>query len=329
MGGNALSFETRRVSATEYKDLSGKIVCIAQSVFPGADIRIVQSYRNKPDHGDIDVLISTGVNDSRRSEIIQSAFAPKEIFANSNCYSFDYDDVQIDFIFLPPDDMDIASAYFAYNDLGNLVGRVYHKMGLKFGHDGLWLTVMADTRVIGEICLSKDIKEILEFGAYDYETWKSGFDNLDDIFEFVVSSKFYSYDIFDLDNRNSKARMRDRKRKTYTAFLKFAEDLKAIDGESDYRWMPSSSYLADVLVQFDILDDYVQIIRDYSESRYVRSIFNGKIVMEVVPSLQGRDLSKFMSDFVNNVVPKDRMKDYSPDQMKNVIQNYAIVQGYL
>lgn len=324
MGGNALSFETRRVNSEEYKHLSGKIVCIARAMFPGADVRLVKSYHQKPSHGDIDVLISIGVNDDRRKEIIQSAYAPREIVQNSNCYSFDYENVQIDFIFLPKEDMDIASAYFAYNDLGNLVGRIYHKMGLKFGHDGLWLTVMADTRVIGEICLSKDIKTILTLGGYDYDRWIKGFDEIQDIFDFVVSSKFYSYRIFDLDNRNAKARMRDRKRKTYTDFLKFAETR---DQTSDYHWMPSSAYLADVLVDFDVLDEYTRIIKNYRDSKYVKSIFNGKIVMEIVPRLEGKELAKFMHDFVKEILPKDEMHLHSYDAIKSLIWAYAVQKG--
>jgi len=328
MGGNALSFETRRVNSEEYKHLSGKIVCIAQTIFPGSDVRLVKSYHQKPSHGDIDVLLSIGVNDDRRKEIIQSAYAPREIVQNSNCYSFDYENVQIDFIFLPQEDMDIASAYFAYNDLGNLVGRIYHKMGLKFGHDGLWLCVMNETRVIGEICLSKDIKEILEFGDYSYETWKSGFETLDDIFEYVVSSKFYSYDIFDLDNRNAKARMRDRKRKTYTAFLQFAEKLKELDGSKDYQWMPSVSYLSRVFLKFDCFDEYEMIIRNWMKSEYVRSIFNGSVVMNLVPNLSGKDLSVFMSKFLT-VVSKEEMEYMTSEDVSYQIIKFAKEEGFL
>lgn len=324
MGGNALSFETRRVHADEYMHLGSVIMSKANGIFPKSSIRLIKSYHSKPDHGDIDVLISSNdVQDIKQA--IQDAFNPREIVHNSNCYSFDYCDVQVDFIFMKEDDMDIASAYFAYNDLGNLIGRIYHKMGLKFGHDGLTLQIMAETRVIGKICLSKDIKTILEFGGYSHDRWLQGFENLQEIFDYVISSKYYAYEIFDLDNRNYRARVRDKKRKTYTEFLKFAEPR---DQSRDYHWMHSVAYLPQILLHFDVVDEFFQIIDAYRRSEYVRQVFNGDIVMRLIPHLSGKDLSRFMAGFVNEY-PKSHLESCSSEDVQTMILNYARQAGEL
>ncbi|WP_457824345.1 hypothetical protein, partial [Staphylococcus aureus] len=61
--------------------------------------------------------------------------------------------------------------------------------------------------------------------AQHYELLRAngGFRNLLDIFQFVVSSPYANLDIYLLENRNHKSRIRDSKRPTYNAFLDWLE----------------------------------------------------------------------------------------------------------
>ena len=55
--------------------------------------------------------------------------------------------------------------------------------------------------VLASIELHQNAPEVFDFLGYDYAKWQQGFQNLEDIFEFVVSSKWFSSEIFLLKNR--------------------------------------------------------------------------------------------------------------------------------
>src|SRR3546814_18901157 len=59
--------------------------------------------------------------------------------------------------------------------------------------------------------------------GYSPDGLDQGFETPEDIYSFVASSPFFSSDIFLLENRNAKARMRDKKRKMYMEFLLWCE----------------------------------------------------------------------------------------------------------
>lgn len=313
MGGNALSFETRRVSKVEYEiilqQLENKVLQTENAVFLP-----IQAYTNKKDFGDIDVLLYVeSVHD--RVRWIRDMFNPKEIYSNSNVHSFDFNGVQVDFIFPKKEDLVSSFWYFSYNDLGNLLGRIYHKMGLRFGHDGLSMLIREDDHVIGEILLSKNIDEILEFGGFSAERFHEGFDDLKDIFEYVVSTPFYDYSIFDLGNRNYRSRVRDRKRKTYTEFLEWASKNKKTPL---CEWVKDKkTYLPFIFSRFGHEQEYRDIIEKNDLRKKVKEKFNGEIIMKLT-GLQGKELGAFMTKF-RNVFQDDVLLQTSAESIKEEV----------
>lgn len=312
MGGNALSFETRRIKKAEFERLSSVVSSFLSS--KNVKHRVIESYSSKETFGDIDVIV---VFDQDRRSLINDGFAPSEIFRNSDVYSFDLEGVQVDFIFTQDEFFETSVEYMRFSDLGNLIGRIYHKMGLKFGHDGLTLTVRDDTHVIAEISLSKNIDEILEIAGYDPVRYHQGFDTLEDIFNFVVSSPYYTYSIFDLDNRNYRARTRDRKRKTYTEFLKWAEERPGTYVYSGNK----ADYLPRILHRFDKIDEYMAILKKYSRYLSVKEKFNGSIVMQIT-GIRGKELGAFVTLFRNIFSDSDLLR-MTPDMIKFEIENLS------
>ena len=70
-------------------------------------------------------------------------FKPKAALLNSNVFSFELDGHQVDLIFTEKKFYESALVYFANNDFSNLIGRIAHKHGFKYGHCGL-VYVMRD-----------------------------------------------------------------------------------------------------------------------------------------------------------------------------------------
>lgn len=154
MGGNALkTVTTRRVDAAEYHKIKDEVVGMLRGMFPGHGIEAIPAYRKKADFGDLDVLVEYFPNpDSPEADIrhrfrgeLRKHFKAEEIVSNGPVYSFAWRDFQVDLILAPTDEFEMSLNYFAWNDLGNLIGRVAHKMGLKYGHDGLCLPFRVDT----------------------------------------------------------------------------------------------------------------------------------------------------------------------------------------
>lgn len=314
MGGNALSFETRRINKQEFDRLS--VIINKKLDFYGISHFIISSYRSKETFGDIDVII---IYDGDRRKLINSEFSPKEIYQNSSVYSFDFEDVQVDFIFTKPEDFETSINYMKFSDLGNLLGRVYHKMGLRFGHDGLTLIVRDDTQVVGEILLSRDIDEILTFGGYDPIRYQQGFETKLDIFKFAASSPYYNYEIFDLDNRNYRARTRDRKRPTYTEFLVWAQENATATG---YEWNSNkAAYLPRILHTFDKIDEFTDLLKQHSLKLKAKEKFNGNIVSDLT-GLQGKELGSFMAQF-KKIFSQDDLLKMTHDMIAEEILTFA------
>ena len=223
MGGLALKhLGVKRIDAVPYRALTREVVEVFWVLFK-QELHIIQAYFNKPDYGDCDaVVVSSKLPQDWREQLIRHFDSPGMV-KNGDVTSIAIRDVQFDFINVPENRVEQATTYFAYNDLGNLMGRVAHKMGFKYGHLGFQLVVRNDHRVLASLDPEARMADVFDFLGYDYNTWACGFTTLNSIFEFAASSQYFSPAIYLLHNRNAVSRIRDAKRKTYTEFLKWCE----------------------------------------------------------------------------------------------------------
>lgn len=217
MGGNALSFSTRRISSEELAKMQTEI---SEKI---SDIphRFVRAYRTKDTHGDIDVIVETEM----RLVDIAARFNPREVMNNKVFCSFDLHDVQVDLIKVNEGELDFAQAYFAWNDLGNFIGRTAKRVNMKFGHNGLFYTYRNPefgANHVVDILVTSDPRSAFEFLGYDYDRFAEGFDTPEEIFEYATSSKYHDpYAV--LSDQTYKAHRRDTKRKMFNAYMKFLE----------------------------------------------------------------------------------------------------------
>ncbi|WP_020560868.1 hypothetical protein [Thiofilum flexile] len=301
MGGQALKNTfTRRYERAEYYVLREHILTQLRTDFPARKIAAIQAYRTKDSFGDLDILMDTDDLNLDLSDYIHTCFKPHELVRNTNVYSFDYQQFQIDIIGSPSEDFDISLHYFAWNDLGNIIGRLYHKMGFKYGHNGLILIVRERNNILAEINLSKDINKILAFAELDTTLYAQGFDTLEDIFKFSASSPYFNKGIYLLDNRNHASRIRDKKRSTYNALLKWLEtqdDLPAYPWDSlrehggreikplflqrAFEWFPHAK------------PQYEALLAQNEQRKRANEKFNGLLIQSWV-GLEDKALGAFM-----------------------------------
>jgi len=120
MGGKALTNGlTRRYNKDEFETIIPIIVEKAKTLFK--DVSPLKYYRTKQNFGDADILCLTdsSINIDIKQWIYET-YQSKEVSQNGNVYSFEFNELQVDFILTPLENWETSKAYFAWNDLGNL-----------------------------------------------------------------------------------------------------------------------------------------------------------------------------------------------------------------
>ena len=292
MGGNALKNTfTRRHTRDEYfvkeTEVFDKLIKNT-NVLP---MRI-PAYHTKESFGDMDILYT---DRSALTELdVRRIFKPNEIYKNGSVISFDYQEIQVDLIYSPEESADYAQSYFSYNDLGNFIGRLAKKFDLKHGHDGLWLPVKDGDYGITDICVSKNPIETLEFLGLDVGMFIQGFDTLEDIFKYVATSPVFNPSIYLFENVNAVSRIRDKKRASYNALLKWCADNDATlpKNPAIERWEGRQrvfDYFGD-----RVREEYTKALAKVAFNRAVKEKFNGDIVSQLTLKTHGElgDLMK-------------------------------------
>ena len=217
---------------------------------------------------------------------------------NGGVFSFDVNDFQVDFILAPDvETFHFAKSYFAWNDLGNFIGRTAHRLGFKYGHDGLKY-VMRDeddpSYVISEVFLTKDHDEALEFLGFSSHEHAMGFDTPEEIFEYAASSPYFSAASFMLSNRNHIARVRDRKRKMYNGCVEYYKEKFGVDENTPVEPLDKAAHLARAFDKFpSFYEAYTSVMSKHIKHKAYKSVFNGNAVGAIY-CLEGKELGAKM-----------------------------------
>ena len=313
MGGNAFPGKTRRYSATEYFTLVSEVLDIIKPhVDHAADI---PAYRSKESFGDLDLLVIPKPN-----------FNPKSIFntdlaiSNGGVHSVVYKEFQIDLIVTNREEFDYSLRYFSFNDRGNLIGKIAHKFGLKHGHRGLTMPIRDGDYLLGEVIVTHDPQVAEEFLGIEYLT---EFNTLEEIFENVIKSRYFSKEIYAFENMNHIARIRDRKRSTYNAFLKYIEER---DDLPVYEFKKvKNEYHHMIFEQYPhARAEYEALVAARDLRVRVREKFNGERVT-MLTGLRDKELGALMrqlkSILTHEVVDRMEQSEVDAVVMKHYLEN--------
>ncbi len=300
MGGNALkNCYTRRYNSDEYHPLKAhittKLITLNKFV---SQTRTILAYRNKESFGDMDILYCTFDNNPLSIDDVLHVFPEtKEIIRNNDTISFEYNELQIDLIHSKIESFDYAYSYFAWNDLGNLIGRIAHKFGLKHGHRGLTLPLRDGDNLFDEIILTYDHDRALTFLGFDSTHFNNGFNSINQIYNYVITNKYFNPEIYKLENLNTIARTRDKKRPTYNGFLEFCRD---IDSLKCYQYsIDKTVYLSKIFSYFpERQQQFDDIMAKLAMQKLAKEKFNGLIV-SYCTGLKDKSLGHFMKYLKN------------------------------
>jgi hypothetical protein len=174
------------------------------------------------------------------------------------------------------------------------------KGSLKYGFQGLVAEVFSidGSRKLAEITLSKDTEKIFKFLDFDYEHYTKGFDTLEEIFHWVIASKYFVLEKFQMENLNHIDRKRNAKRSTYQAFLEYANANKI--QSSGFKFNKDKDSYIDMIDEFFPEANFKKTLTELKikdeRNRLAAETFNGDRMMEITGKT-GRELGIIIQNF--------------------------------
>lgn len=147
-----------------------------------------------------------------------------------------------------------------------------------------------------DVLLSRDWRRILGFLELGYERWNEGFETLEEMFDWVISCKYFSVRPF--LHRSRTTSVRAEQRTTVREFIAYLENKNVTRA---YPFAEDRSvYLPKIADFFSDVDLYGAIERERELEEFDRKVqakFNGKLVMGLFPELKGKELGHFIRRF--------------------------------
>lgn len=245
MGGNALNkVIASRINLEQYHIVKSDL---EQKFNQYLELEFIIDVPGKNDFGDVDMLYMVKDINSKDFNIIQlinQIYSPVEIVLNGTVCSFAYYLDKIDKYFqvdlIRVENLSMSRFYFSYGDLGGIIGRIIQHKSLTYGSRGLWIHPNQETitkflssnqldlqvsidlmikSILPNIILTCEPEQICKYIGLDWDKWVRGFDNKQEIFEWIMGSLWFRLDSFralDYEHRH-----RANSRPMYQEFLKF------------------------------------------------------------------------------------------------------------
>lgn len=332
MGGSLLKNKGAvRISTQTYTD---KYVPELTALLDQIGIRFsfVRFYESKEDHGNINILVnrstvvdtlSTVVANPNRKDVVCAflKFKGYELYRNQDVVSFLYDGcLQVDLIFTATSSFEYANQYFAWNDLGGLVGRLSRGLGLKHGHQGLYYVQYNEdkTEKLGTHLLTLDYDTTLSILGLDVERFHKGFKDLFEIYDFIIKSPYFGTRAFLFDELPCKNRHRDSKRQTFIKFEDYLLENKDKLPES-CGILPKDKEAFVISLFPEVEGEIVKSKQLYVERKLIASKFNGNIVMQIHPHLKGKELGAFIAEFRKKYSKAYLLENTASDIAENIL----------
>lgn len=323
MGGQALhSYGVSRMDDATYKRLSEKALNAVNTALKSFnsinEARLVPSWREKSEHGDIDIVVPkdafSGSHEKLLKELCKALDVQKiDHKINNNMVSFVLHDGetchQVDLICVKDCSLDFAYSFYSWNDVSTILLRVARRMGVRISPDDLSLSLKEGTNKIGTIFLTNDYKEALEFLGLNYERWAQGFNNLEEIYQFFSGWMGFNYRVFDLKALKPSDRKNVEKRPGYIHFLKWIEAHPELEKKvfwKDYV----KSYKESIWEKFPHAKiEHDKIYEDIKRKKETQEKFNGHIVNRMT-GLEGKELGNLMKRFKMDFNSEKAFQDY-------------------
>lgn len=323
MGGNL--FKLGRLPRAQYLEVESEVRTYLDRVIPDA-YRIPRYYADKPDFGDLDVIVChermTRPWGETRMQIV-SDLGIERYKSTGAVFSTVFREFQVDFFSKGEDEFISTYNFLCFNDVGNLLGKMFRRFNLKYGERGLLYVYRgADEHYKRDILLTRDYRRIFAFLELPVAPWDEGFADLESMFRWVISSPYFSVEPY--VERAATTERRRRQRKTFRAFVEFLER-ESVTAAYPYH-QDRTRYIEMIAEAFPEVDLPAEIAAEDERGRrraIMREKFNGRIVTGLIPELAGAELGRFIKAIKNHAPDfEDRILASEPDAIAAMIRDF-------
>jgi hypothetical protein len=308
MGGKLWNLP--RMPRDSYLAREAEVRACLDRLLPGR-YRIPRAYGDKPDFGDMDILVApVDERDPSPRDVVAAgvldALGITETRSVGHVLSTVYRGLQTDFFAVPTRYLDSTYAFMCWNDAGNLIGRICRRFDLTFGEHGLSYVFRrsTDDQYRADLEVTRDFARTCAFLGLDHAAWLRGFATLDEVFAWIVASPSFTVAPY-LDDPKGHLRRRADERGTVARFIQYLRD-RGIDQRPAFD--ERSAYLPRIIEAFPEADLAGQIAREHdAEARHARFVarFSGKKVMRLVPGVEGKALGELIVRFKASIGDAD------------------------
>jgi hypothetical protein len=323
MGGKL--FNRGRIDRLNYLAIEAEMRTYLDRKIGRDNYRIPRYYANKPDFGDMDIiirLVDSASWQNLRREIVSDLDIP-EFKSAGAVFSTLYRDFQVDYFTAPTAYFESTYNYLSFNDLGNLLGKICRRFNLKYGECGLAYVYRRNNgNYLKDIDLTTDFSEICRFLGLDYDRWTTGFADLDEMFAWTIDSPYFS--IAPYRDRSTSLERRVKERSTIQSFLDYL-DRHQITREYQYlsdrnEYIP---WIADNFAAANLPDRLAAAIAAAERAEMIKTKFNGDRLMRLLPHLAGKELGQFITRFKQQVADfDDFIINTTPDEIDRAILTF-------
>lgn len=298
MGGKL--FNLGRIPQNQYLEIEHELRVYLDEKFRDG-YRIPRYYRQKADFGDMDVLLrletvdSSSVIGNVHQDLLRDLGITRYRSAG-NVFSTVFREFQVDYFPCQPKFFETTYNFLCFNDLGNLLGKIFRRMGLKYGMEGLYYVYRwQNGHTKSEIEVSRDTRRMFAFLELDYEAWEQGFETLESMFDWVVACPYFS--VYPYVKTSATTDKRIQERFTMRRFLDY---LKACRIEKTYVYHEDRElyvpHIAAFFPEANLPEHLAQVKADEQRRELISAKFNGRMVMEWIPGLAGKELGQLMKE---------------------------------
>lgn len=323
MGGNL--FKLGRRPRAEYLVIEDKVRACLDGLL-GDGYRIPRYYASKPDFGDLDVVVSSAAIEAlggweRFCQAIASELSVAQSKSVGHVYSTVVEQFQVDYFVRDAELLEATYNYLSFNDLGNLIGKIFRRLGLKYGEEGLHYVFRRESQPSykRDLLISRDWPRILAFLELDVAAWQAGFDRLEDMFAWVVASPYFSIAPYEAQDRTTERRARSRP--TMARFIGWLEAEK-ITKRCDYlHGRDAYVYRIDAAFpEAELTQALAQERAREGEATALRSKFGGALVREWI-GLDGPQLGAFLRRF-ERAYPSETLASMEPAAIRAAVEAF-------
>ncbi|MEZ4384757.1 MAG: hypothetical protein R3A79_25735 [Nannocystaceae bacterium] len=321
MGGNL--FKLGRRPRAEYLVIEEEVRAYLRDLVGAERFRVPRYYADKADFGDLDVLVSTAALPALGgfegfAARLADDLGVTQATHTGHVYSTVFRGFQVDYFLRAPALFEASYNYLSFNDIGNLIGKIYRRLGFKYGEEGLcYVFRRAEQESYKrELLVSRDWPRILGLIGLDVAAWEAGFHGLEDMFEWVVASPYFSVAPYERLSRSTERRANARR--TIARFLEWIE-ARGVDKRYAYAEGRDAyvDWAAAAFPEAGLLQALADERAREAEDAALREKYSGGLV-RAWTGLEGRQLGGFLAHF-GRAYPRERLLEMPAAAIKDAV----------